>query len=394
MKRRNTKAIGHPWARIAGLLSMLVATAAVAEPPTVPLGDFGGRPTVDLTIGGKGPYVFILDTGAGVSVVDHGLRRELGLVALGRTEIGSPAGGTVPAEALKLENTAVGPIELGDIDALAIDLAGVIGGGDAPIGVLATNAFTRGSLTVDFSARRLSLASESLPPANGVDVFDYCSAGGKPSLTLEVEGERFCVNLDTGSPALISLPLAAAESLPLASPPSVRGQARLVGAEATLWSAPLEVDLRIGDIVLHRPELTFMETKGDGNLGQMLLRNMILTLDHANSRLTLYPGESGAASESAAGETPRRRMIVSKGQKRYGARFGGIGGDELPVLGVDDGLPAATCGLRAGDVILAMNGRPVPELSRDERFSALRGSPLELRVRRGEREIDLTLRLD
>jgi len=64
------------------------------------------------------------------------------------------------------------------------------------------------------------------------------------------------------------------------------------------------------------------------------------------------------------------------------------------VKGVDEGLSAQAGGLRAGDIILAMNGRIIEELDRSARIAALRASPLRLRVLRGEGELDLDMTLD
>ena len=43
--------------------------------------DMGGRPVVDLKINGKGPYRFVLDTGATATVIGEELSRELSLPA-------------------------------------------------------------------------------------------------------------------------------------------------------------------------------------------------------------------------------------------------------------------------------------------------------------------------
>ena len=47
---------------LTGLL--IFPSLAQAEEYVIPLGDFGGRPMVAVTIDGKGPYNMILDTGA------------------------------------------------------------------------------------------------------------------------------------------------------------------------------------------------------------------------------------------------------------------------------------------------------------------------------------------
>ena len=58
------------------------------EGDSVPMLDFGGRPVVEVMINGKGPYRFILDTGATVNVIDSSIATEIGKLAA------SPTGGS------------------------------------------------------------------------------------------------------------------------------------------------------------------------------------------------------------------------------------------------------------------------------------------------------------
>jgi hypothetical protein len=364
-----------------------------APASSVPLGNWHGRPVVDLTIAGEGPFRFILDSGAAVTVIDHALAGRFELKELGKTEIGSPLGGTVPATRLQLQDLRMGSIDLGPVEALDIDLAGVIGSGDSPVGVLATADLGNRSLVFDFAGDRLSVRDTLLPPANNADVFDFCSSSGKPSLHVQVGGRQHCVNLDTGSPSLLALPLSAADALPLAGKPAVRGRARLVGAEVDVWGARLDGELRVGEIVMRDPDLSFIETASIGNIGQGFLRSVELTLDHANRRLRVRA--EGNTMVAADAPTPQIRRIANPiGKKRYGIRLKGSLDAELQVAGVDPGSPAEAGGLQAGDLVVALNGVPVEQLDTGERMNALRGSPLNMSVRRDGQLLDLTLRLD
>jgi predicted methyltransferase len=79
-----------------------VTAAAPTEGVEIPLAMVAGRPQVDVLIDGKGPYPFVLDTGASLNLIDAGVARELGLEVIGQREIGAPgfvavvaAGGTL-----------------------------------------------------------------------------------------------------------------------------------------------------------------------------------------------------------------------------------------------------------------------------------------------------------
>src|ERR1700748_2039576 len=53
---------------------------------SIPMLNYGGRPLVEVMINGKGPYRFILDTGATVNVIDTSVATELSLADRPRIE--------------------------------------------------------------------------------------------------------------------------------------------------------------------------------------------------------------------------------------------------------------------------------------------------------------------
>ena len=60
-----------------------VAVEVPAAGLTLPMQDAGGRPVVDVRINGKGPYRFIFDTGASLTVIDAELKEILGAMRPG-----------------------------------------------------------------------------------------------------------------------------------------------------------------------------------------------------------------------------------------------------------------------------------------------------------------------
>ncbi len=361
------------------------------------MGDWVGKPILSLTIDGQGPFQFIVDTGAGVSVIDETLRDALQLEVIGEVEVGSPMGEPVTRDILELRKIRIGSIELERADTIALDLAALFGEGpETPRGVLSTRAITGHTVTFDFPRRLFLFSSEPLPAPDGKETIAARQEDGLLAIPVTVGDEEFWVHLDTGSPALLSLPAVDAARLPLASAPVEVGRAQLVDATVTIRSAPLDGTLQIGRHRIESPEVQFLDGGSVGNVGIELLQRFALTVDHERGRVRLVApeGQDGAATVRAAVGEPRRMIVSGGGKRRYGIRFPGIGGDELEVLGVDQGGPAAQGGLQAGDRIIAMNGTPTRDLDSGQRVDALRGSPLELRVRRGTTELELTLSLD
>jgi serine protease Do len=98
-----------------------------------------------------------------------------------------------------------------------------------------------------------------------------------------------------------------------------------------------------------------------------------------------------------SGESPvRRRLGVAlapaHAAKRLRAAVGLPARDGLLVRGVGDGSPAAVAGIRAGDLIVEVGGRPVA--TADDLFAALEGTELHLAVVVARGGDDLTVDVD
>jgi C-terminal processing protease CtpA/Prc len=78
---------------------------------------------------------------------------------------------------------------------------------------------------------------------------------------------------------------------------------------------------------------------------------------------------------------------------RYGVQLRALEASPLKVLRVDAGSPAEKAGLLADDRIVQIDGRPIEELSVDDRLAALKRSPLQVTVERGDETLMLTMAL-
>ena len=79
------------------------------ETVTVPMKLVMNRPTVEVKVNGQGPYLFVLDTGAGTNVLDPKLAKELGLESSGETKIGDPSNPeAIDAKTYELASLSVG----------------------------------------------------------------------------------------------------------------------------------------------------------------------------------------------------------------------------------------------------------------------------------------------
>jgi len=140
---------------------------------------------VPVCIAGRGPFPFILDTGASESVVAAGLARVLGLAAIGPAGVASGVNCRAilhngPPTRWSLGSVPLAPQALPQI---AIPLFGAT---DAPAGLLGSDVLSRfGRVRLDFAARQLVLVGPEGAPAGGTP------ATGGPVPPALVQGDHY-----------------------------------------------------------------------------------------------------------------------------------------------------------------------------------------------------------
>ena len=237
-------------------------------------------PVVEVTIGGRGPYRFAIDTGAqGHGRISAALAQELGLERVGEVRTPAP-GGTVASRPVY----GVASLSLGGIGFHEVGLveASAVRGPNAPWdGILGIDLFRDRTLTLDYANGVAAVSTE--PLAGGVAAgFD----NGIPSIPVEIAGRTFQVDLDTGNgAAALFLPEAEARALPLAGEPVERGRARTSFGEFAIMEAPLAVPASVGGVPLSVNAVGWPPARGSGNLGSRGLTGTALHVDYRNRRV-------------------------------------------------------------------------------------------------------------
>lgn len=344
----------------------------------------GDRPIVELMLEGKGPFRFILDTGAGGTVISKELADELGLTGGGEVQLGSPMGpGTVPGRMVRIDRMEIGAARVTGVPAVAMDMSNVFPDKQAPRGVLSAMMFAGCLVTLDYPGRRLELRPGELPPADGATILDYRAEDGIPAVEISVAGTGIMAHLDSGSPGGFTVPKSMIDKLPLLSKPVEVGKGRAVGAEFVVMGAPLNGAVKLGRYAFDNQEVRFADAPM-GNIGFKILHRFAITLDASHHRVRLQEAE-GTPIVTAGGAAPPRR---------YGLRL--IPGDDgsLRVDGADPGSPAEKAGMRAGDLILGINGTPIGKMDPEQRAVLMRTSPVTLQIERDGKPMDVRMSLD
>ena len=258
---------------------------------TVPMQDMGGRPVVELTINGKGPYRFILDTGALTTVVSDELSRELSLTAPAGVQVASVGGGAAPAVVL-IHDVHIGDAALEDVIAAVMPLGGLLKGENAPRGILSAACFPGYLLTYDYPGKRISIKKGALASSDAKSIFQYAEDQVLPTVPVRIAGHDTQVHLDTGSAFGLTLPVKFLAELPLASQPREAGAARTGGGEFPVSIARVNGTIELGKYRLALDEVRFSDARpgpgpAAGNIGYDVLRDFVVTLDSKNHRIRL-----------------------------------------------------------------------------------------------------------
>jgi predicted aspartyl protease len=148
--------------------------------------------TINVCIDGRGPFPFVLDTGAGQSTIDAGLARRLHLPSAGSVSSLAGVGCTETAQPVAIHAWSLDGVSLAPQDVTSATLP-QMGGKGEPAGLLGSDVLGRfGAVRIDFAASALVLPGDEGAPLNGSA--PYTGPLGPPPAVL-TQGEGTSVPL-------------------------------------------------------------------------------------------------------------------------------------------------------------------------------------------------------
>ena len=214
------------------------------EGASMPMLDIGGRPVVEVKINGKGPFPFILDTGATQTVIDPDLSEELA-----SSEDHNP-----------IKELTFGPVKVTGVEALVLPVTAMFGKIDKPPrGALSAQSFPGYLLRFDYPGKKITLRKGALPNTDGRTIFAYGADDLLPVVPLKVGGEEVKVHLDTGAPFALALPTKYKDQLRLAVPAVEKGKAMTHTGEFPIFKGTVDGDIEIGEFKLRSRDLAFTD---------------------------------------------------------------------------------------------------------------------------------------
>lgn len=322
----------------------------VGLPVTLPIRFSQREMFVEVKLNGR-EYVMMLDTGAGITVIDQPAAEALHLPP-GESMNVLGASGQGAASVTRLASLQISNIHLRDVQVAVTDLGLIrLVGGSRFGGILGFNVLNRFRITVDYHRRTLTLdrSGSGLPPGWAKQV---SFMGATPMLEAEIEDiGKVPMLLDTGA-AMSILPAEAAQQWqPLRS--ASLGLTLGVGGAGNVPRAARASSVKLAGETIRGVTLMFsspapkgapvqiLSEAGFGLLGNNLLRHFRLTIDYP-MRTVVFQRMPRPAPLDDAATVGIVLDLTAEGVK---------------VAGVTPLSSAWEAGIVRGDEVLAVDGR-------------------------------------
>lgn len=256
---------------------------------------------VPVQVNDRGPFDFILDTGAGTSLLSSELAAQLGVKILGMKE-GQTAGGKVSVSLAKVESLAVGEAKLDNVDVAVVDLDHLGKTVGATIeGDIGYNFLKHFRITIDYRGSEIRFEDPSRTDSFGhtakTEVPIRLANPAKPLILVNVYANGrgpYQFAIDTGTSTTAITPEAARQLGVETSAigPITTGSSRVAASAGTLKSFQVggartdSMPVIVADFF--NALSSVVGAKLDGIVGYNFLRNYKVVIDYPNELLSLF----------------------------------------------------------------------------------------------------------
>jgi hypothetical protein len=373
-----------------------VSMAGGAGRTTLPMHLEGGFLLVEVSINGKGPLPFILDTG-GHAILTIDAAKKLGLATQGQGASAGSGPGTMSTAYTHVDHLGMGEADIRNLPFLVMPYPYAMcerGEGREPIaGILGLEIFQRFAVTFDYDHQQLVLQPYdhgAAPAAQQGNVLPLRFTDDMPLAEAEIDGHRGVFGIDTGNSGLTLVF------------PQWAGRAGIAGRYAQ--GAPAPTGGVGGQFMAHFAHTRSMQFGSDpldnvvalltrddagatgnpseaGNIGQDVLSRYNVHFDYRRGEMVLMPRAGSATRDYAMAG-----FGASKPQEQP---------DRYVVNWIQPGGPAEQAGLKNDDAIIAINGKTAKAMGlgemRETRMLLPEGTPLRLTLSDG-RVLEMKMR--
>jgi hypothetical protein len=328
---------------------------------TLPFDIVDNRVFIDVRLNGRGPFRFILDTGAGGVTITPEVVAQLALQVSDAGEGQGVGEKTVHSGSARLARVQIGDLQLADVESNVTDMGdeSQVFGTKKLDGIIGLIVFERMVVKHDYVSRVLTFTAP--------DKFDYSGAGVVvhfdrprqiPVVAGVLDGVPGNFGVDTGARSSLLLygPFCAQNKL------QEKYDAKLEGVTGWGIGGPVRSllarakELQIGDVTVHdlvirlSAQKTGLTTSSAmaGLIGPDVLSQFDVTFDYARSRIIFEKNKNYGRRDSYD------RAGIWMGQDKDGKHF--------TVVDVIAGGPGAAAGVNVGDQILTINGKSTADM--------------------------------
>ncbi|MFK7789852.1 MAG: aspartyl protease family protein [Phycisphaeraceae bacterium] len=300
----------------------------------------------DVTINGYGPFPFVLDTGAGATVIDQATAEASGLNTTGTAEVTDLAGITTEYPIARADEIRTGPLGFGPTSIVVTDDVERLFGHLGAVGLLGYPAFAGYTLDLDYPARIVRISTQRLSQNEPGAVPMRRIMNNTPEVRLAIASAGgvetpVWIGVDSGGEFFLDLAEHHAKVWLETDLSMVRGRSfTLSGKQGKERIAPLRGDLVVAGNRLEHTTATIGHE--DSLIGNSLMRNFRVRID-PESRIATFTSPSKPTLSRPAWIGLGARSIID---------------GEIVVFSLYKETPAYQAGIRPGTTIIAIDGSP------------------------------------
>jgi predicted aspartyl protease len=360
----------------------------------VPISVEAGKPIIEVTINGHGPFPMIFDTGA-EDILTPEAAAALGLQINGHGTERTSSGGTVSTAYTQVNAVQIGNAEMTKqrFHVIALPLYLTDRDNRPPVaGFMGYEVLARFAVRLDYSNKTITLQPTAgfLYGGSGVHM-PFSFTGKTPAVRAAADGIPGTFAIDTGSEGALTLRREFVEQHRLETH-HPRGLRIKSGAADRLYETIMtRLDrFDIGDSRIERPATRFPSNKMagwppfadvDGSIGYEILRQFIITFNYPRRELWLEHS-STFGTKTVQGTTGFQAIKVD----RSGFR----------VITILPKTPATAAGIMVGDLITAVDSLPAGSMSQGQFGDMMQrpdGTRVQLLIIRDDSTLPMTLTL-
>src|SRR5579863_4699392 len=260
---------------------VLVCAASLLSAQTVihsaPIDLSHGKPFVMVTINGKGPFRFVIDTGTGgEAFISSQLAHDLDLPVSGQARLSDPSGqGGQRAPMVLINSLNVAGVEFSGVHAVVHPLNG--DDGDCQ-GLLGFVLFRDYLLTLDFPNRRMILQTGAHSHYSGPSVIPFRAPDGVPIVAMRICSVYIDDQSDSGGSGL-TLPAQVAARLKFAALPTAFSNGQSLSTRFQIKAARLAGDVQLAGYTFAKPFVEIHPAFPLANFGSCPMQSFALTFD-------------------------------------------------------------------------------------------------------------------